>query len=123
MRVRRPSLPFGVTQTEPAPTATFQGLPDRRIGLPTTRSEPGSMRQTAGGSRVSAQTAPAPAAIDTGAAGSRIRAVIWPFACAALRPAGEDWRLVSPESEHPGSSIKQAAATATSALPSGRALG
>ena len=77
IRTSRPSAPFGVTHTEPAPTASLQGSPGKRVGSPTTRFDLGSMRQTAGaGRRVSAHTHPPPVATETGDPGKPIRATI-----------------------------------------------
>jgi hypothetical protein len=79
MRISRPSAPFGVTHTEPDPTAIFQGSTGNRVGPPTTRFDFGSMRQTAGtGCRVSAHTDPWPVAIEKGGPGKRIRATTGP---------------------------------------------
>jgi hypothetical protein len=79
MRIRRPSAPLGVTHTEPAPTAMCQGSTGKRVGVPTTRLDLGSMRQTAGrGCRVSAHTHPSPVATENGGTGRRIRATIAP---------------------------------------------
>jgi hypothetical protein len=79
MRISRPSAPFGVTHTDPNPTAMFQGSTGNRVGFPTTRFDFGSMRQTAGvGSRVSAHTDPSPVVTEKGGSGKRIRATITP---------------------------------------------
>jgi hypothetical protein len=79
MRISRPSAPLGVTHTEPAPTAMFQGSTGKRVGLPTMRLDLGSMRQTAAaGCRVSAHTNPSPVATEKGDPGRRIRATIAP---------------------------------------------
>src|SRR5688572_28720086 len=79
MRISRPSAPFGVTHTEPDPTAILQGSAGNRVGSPTTRFDFGSMRHTAGtGCRVSAHTDPWPVAIEKGGPGKRIRATIGP---------------------------------------------
>jgi hypothetical protein len=68
MRIRRPSN--WVAHTEPAPTARSQPSAGRRVGVPTSRLEPGSMRETVHGSageqglgpRLRTQTNPAPTA-------------------------------------------------------------
>jgi hypothetical protein len=79
MRISRPSAPFGVTHTEPDPTAIIQGSTGNRVGSPTTRFDFGSMRQTAGtGCRVRAHTDPWPVAMEKGGTGKRIRATIGP---------------------------------------------
>src|SRR4029453_16534530 len=79
MRIRRPSAPLGVTHTEPTPTAMCHGSTGKGVGVPTTRLELGSMRQTAGrGVRVSAHTHPSPVATENGGAGRPIRATIAP---------------------------------------------
>src|SRR5687767_13160288 len=79
IRINRPSAPFGVTHTEPDPTARFQGSTGKRVGFPTTRFDFGSMRQTAGaGWRVSAHTDPWPVATEKSGTGKRIRATVAP---------------------------------------------
>src|SRR5918995_5916583 len=68
IRMRRPSN--WVAQTEPAPTARSHPSAGRRVGVPTSRLERGSMRETVHGPdaehglgpRVRTQTDPAPAA-------------------------------------------------------------
>jgi hypothetical protein len=59
------------------PTAMLQGSTGNRVGLPTTRLELGSMRQTAAtGRRVSAHTHPSPVATEKADTGKPIRATI-----------------------------------------------
>jgi hypothetical protein len=68
IRIRRPSN--WVAHTEPAPTARSHPSAGRRVGVPTSRFEPGSMRETVHGAagehgigpRLRTQTDPAPAA-------------------------------------------------------------
>src|SRR5919201_477591 len=80
MRIRRPSAPLGVTHTEPAPTPMLHGSTGKRVGVPTTRFDRGSIRQTAGaGCRVSAHTHPSPVATQKGDTGKPIRATIAPL--------------------------------------------
>jgi hypothetical protein len=58
----------------------LHGSTGKRVGLPTTRFDLGSMRQTAGaGCRVSAHTHPSPVATEKGDTGKRIRATIAPW--------------------------------------------
>jgi hypothetical protein len=55
----------------------FHGSTGKRVGLPTTRLDLGSMRQTAAaGCRVSAHTDPSPVATEKPDTGKRIRATI-----------------------------------------------
>src|SRR5919109_1568516 len=109
MRMRRPFPPLGVTQTEPAPTAMLHGATGRAVGVPTTRLDFGSMRQTAArGLRVRTQTDPSPTAIAKGLDGRSMRAAI----PGSARPGPEDSL-----SRHPAApATRQTATTAATAV-------